>query len=531
MPRTSYSTGSDSIETSRGEIRTSNPAIAPESAYDTALPQLASSRPSSSHFPVRISESSARGNLRSQRPPFSFQNAQDLRNSNAHRRTGSTFKTVMRRIFTRKRRNQSDECDDPVNEFRAAPTYVGEGSLAFQNSLSSKQSSQPQKAGTRPTTLEAIPDSEGIPRRRRRATLPSLVFSENEPRDAIEGAVFPEKSMHDKEPTHPASHSQDDLRSSSMVRLNRRSRSANALSSEANAHRMSPIQWTRPNTEIGRLETRMEAPSDTEISVRPPTGSSVGSAAKTSTAPSAAELNPSIGRLVNSMQHDDNATLEQRLTTLEVKLIDLEFAIARMQTQRNDLPPGDKPRSKKSPTPDASLSRHVRKRSSSYFPPVETVFCSHSDDDRPRSTTTVRPNALHRARTMQIPSSTCPANFNGISVEQYSALVMLLRREQSARRTLESQVSSLRDDMQQLQRVARDSMGVGTMYPIHDSQEYLRFRSRDRSTSTSPRTDRIGAPYDSDSDWDRSDAYYSRDDFLGRPKWEHNPRIEIAGMI
>lgn len=532
MPRTSYSTEDDSIETSRGETPTSNRATTTESAYDTALPQLAPSRPSSSHFPVRISESSARGNLRSQRPPYSFQNAQDLRNSNSHRRTGSTLKTVMRRIFTRKRRSQLDECDDPDNEFRTAPTYAGEGSLAIQNSPSSKQSSPPQKTGTRPTTLEVIPDGgEGIPRRRRRATLPSLVFSENEPRDAIEGAVYLDKSMHDREPVQPASHSQDDLRSSSVVRLNRRSRSANALSGEANAHRMSPIQWTRASAEISRLETRMEAVSDTEISVRPPTGSSVGSAAKTSTAPSGVEINPNIGHLVNSMQHDENASLEQRLTTLEVKLIDLEFAIARMQSQRNDISPGDKPRSKKSPTTEAGRSRHARKRSSSYFPPVETVVCPHTDEDRPRSTTTVRPNALHRARTLQIPSSTCPANFNGISVEQYSALVMLLRREQSARRTLESQVSSLRDDMQQLQRVARDSMGVGTMYPIHDSQEYLRFRDRDRSTSTSLPTDRNGAPYDSDSDRDRSDVYYSRDDFLGRPKWERNPRIEVAGMI
>jgi hypothetical protein len=32
------------------------------------------------------------------------------------------------------------------------------------------------------------------------------------------------------------------------------------------------------------------------------------------------------------MQQDDSVTLEERLTTLEVKLIDLEFAIARLQT-------------------------------------------------------------------------------------------------------------------------------------------------------------------------------------------------------
>lgn len=536
MPRPSFSTGSDSVQTTpRGEIRTSNPVSAPEPTYDTALPQFTSSRPASPRF--RISESSPKGaNLRAQRPPFSFQNAHDPRNPHVHRRTGSTLKTVMRKIFTRKRRSQSDESDDNANGFQAAPTYTEEDSLlAFQNSLSSKHGSPPRKEPARPTTLEAVPGGMGpIPRRRRRATLPSLVFSETERREAVEGAVYPERSMHDTQPGYQASHSQDDLRSSSMVRLNRRSRSANALRGVASAHRMSPIQWTRPSAEINGLESRMRAVSDTGMSVRPPTASTAASRAKASTAPSVVEgdhesIAPNIGHLVNSMQHDENASLEQRLTTLEVKLIDLEFAIARMQTQT----PGDKPRSKKSSTSDAGRSKHVRKHSSSYFPPVDTVngYSQVSEDDRPLSTSTVRPSALHRARTLQVHSSTSSADLNGISIDQFSALVMLLRREQSARRSLESQVSSLRDDIKQLQGVARDSMGIGTMYPIHDSQEYLRFRSRDRSTSTSPRTDRIGAPYDSDSDWDRSDVYCSRDDFLGRSKWERNPRIEISGMI
>lgn len=528
MPRPSYSTG-DSVQTTGDDIPTSDPVQTQEQAHDTdtALPQLTSRRPASPYAPLRVSESSTRaGNLR-HRAPYSFQ-VQDPRNP-AHRRTGSTLKTVMRKIFTRKRRSQSEESDDNVN-ISQAPSYTGDGSLlGLQNSVGPKQSRPPlQKDTFRPTTLQAVPGGlETISRRRRRATLPSLVFSDGDPREAIEAAVHSEKGTRERKTYDPSvSHSQEDLRTPTAVRLNRRSRSANALRALSNDHRMSPIQWKQPNAEVNGTA------SDSELSRRPLTASTVESASKASTAPSVVEeqesIAPNIGNLVNSMHHDENATLEQRLTTLEVKLIDLEFAIARMQTRGGSTTPGDKPRSKKSPTSDIGRHKHVRKHSSSYFPPVESSNGYHTtDEDRPLSMTTIRPSTLHRSHTLQAPSSTSLADYNGISIEQYSALVMLLRREQSARRNLESQVSGLRDDIQQLQRVARDSMPIGTMYPIQSEQDILRFRRRDRSTSTSPSAKKVGSPYDSDSDWDRSDVYYAREHFLDRSK----PRIEIAPMI
>lgn len=515
VTRASFSTGSDSLQTTpREEVPTSVPQTEPNN--DTALPQVTPKRLSVSH-PVRMSESSTRAHIArgTQRPPFHNQGT-----DNVHRRTGSTLKTVMRKIFTRTRRSQTDGSD--TDDFHIG--QAGErDSLTVPNSMGAKQSSPPQSY-TRPT-LETVPDRLEPSRRTRRATLPSLVLSDGD-RETLEGAS-PQRDRLGR------SNSQHSRHRSNLLASKRHSRSTNAL---RNDDRTTPIQWRRSVEHVP--STRLATVSDSDVSVRPPTASTVTSAVEQSTASvSDAEkenITPNVGSLVNTMQDNDNASLEQRLTTLEVKLIDLEFALARMQTQRGTPSPGEKPRRKKLANPDTGR-KHVRKHSSGYFPPVETEPDpppqERDTEDRPLSTDTVRASALNRTRTLQTPSSSSLSNLNnGISVEQYSALVMLLRREQSARRSLESQVSSLRDDMQQLQRVARDSMGagvgMGTMYPIlsKDSQEFLGFR-RDRPPSTSPRQDGLAqGGYDSDS----SDIYGGED--FKRAKMER-PRIEIAGMI
>lgn len=248
-----------------------------------------------------------------------------------------------------------------------------------------------------------------------------------------------------------------------------------------------------------------------------------------------------VGNLISTMQNNDNVTLEQRMTTLEVKLIDLEFAIARIQDKRGDAGP---PASAKK-TPDTA--RMPRKRSperptttTATTPPVppepaeddeyETVEIEIKD--RPASTSTIRPKTLHRARTYQLPSTPPHVDTSySISIEQYSALVMLLRREQSARRHLEGQISDMREDIQQLQNLSRRSMSsttVGTMYPIQ-STDSSDIPSRVRqieaqsaiSSNYSMRSDKLTPPYDS--------ADVERTDLHGKKNIER--RVEIAGMI
>jgi hypothetical protein len=236
------------------------------------------------------------------------------------------------------------------------------------------------------------------------------------------------------------------------------------------------------------------------------------------------------------MQHSEDISLEQRLTTLEVKLIDLEFAIARMQNVRAETSPAEAPKENKVSIPTKSR-RHVRNKSSAHPQSAgmgELKTDEFTPDGRPISTATIRPSNVQPSRTLQTPSSTSLSDFSGISVEQYSALVMLLRREQTARRNLETQVTSLKEDIEQLQRLANNSISVGTMYPIRsrESQELDRMRKALARCPTDSVTcsEKIGSPYESESEVE-SPGGSSRGDVFGRPKWQCNRRIEVARMI
>ncbi|KAF9887726.1 hypothetical protein FE257_009679 [Aspergillus nanangensis] len=473
------------------------------------------------------------------------------RNGSSHRRSGSTLKTVMRKIFTRKRRSDTDSLED--QDFRSSHPQTlrkygdvsADRCIVFPNSLGSKHSNPPSRDHDPPIPLnDALEKLQSRPPRRRRATLPSLIFSDDdESRDTLEAVVHSDR-------TGNSTHAQSD---DEIRQMRRRSRSANALRSLAKDHRMSPIQWRRRSIES--YVTTYGGASDSDLSPRPPTRTTIASViTKPSTDPSiytrtdeeeeddteSIAIPPNVSTLVNSMQHDENVSLEQRLTTLEVKLIDLEFAIARMQNGRGDPSPTDM-QSKKVADTTAASRQHRRKQSSSHTPQsgtstpsVESVPAAPAAE-RPLSTSTIRPTPppqdhsppFQRPRLM--PSLGSMNDGHGISVEQYSALVMLLRREQTARRALEGEVSSLRDDVRQLQRMASDPIGIGTMYPIRsaESSEFLRIRSG--LTTDSPRSEKVGSPYESDSDWERGETQPPDDVF--RSRWKSARRIEVGGMI
>lgn len=134
------------------------------------------------------------------------------------------------------------------------------------------------------------------------------------------------------------------------------------------------------------------------------------------------------------------------------------------------------------------------------------------------------------SRTLRpTPSATSLSDYHGVSIEQYSTLVTLLRREQTARRNLETQVGGLRDDIRDLQRAALESMqagmGMGMMQPSHttESRQFLRFRRALDDSDTPPALrsdDKYTGIADSDSDCDP----------FGPPKWERQ-RVVTAPMI
>lgn len=557
MSRPSLSIGSDSLRSCLAP-RDQSSDSGSDICYDTALPPITSKQLILNSRSCRGSDPSIvvgsfRGN---QKAAAALGFAPDMssmtRGPNAHRRTGSTLKTVMRKIFTRKARGQADGCEEVSPDFRlnnsqeSRPEKDTTNYAALSNSLKSKYSNPARDELKDPKAFEdTLLKLEMRPPRTRRATLPSLIFSEDdESRDALDALIHSDPADSRSKSPRLGDH---DERRRELLRSKRRSRSATALRGLAKNHRMSPIQWRRRSIESYVTSTACGATSETDLaSLRPPTRGTAVSAPQTAVEPSVdgvdplddpvdeERIPPNVGTLVSAMQHDESISLEQRLTTLEVKLIDLEFAIARMQTERSE------------PSPTASAGRkqsqnsteHKRKKSTAQSPPSgsEATSSVGSAGDRPLSTATIRPSAqhLHRSKTLQSPSlSSLSDHHAGISVEQYSALVMLLRREQNARRSLEHEVSGLRSDIQQLQQLARNSMGLKTMYPIRsaDSQEFMRPDSNTMgySQTTSVQTEqKLGSPYESDSDYDRSDT--PKEDTF-RPRWPPNRRVEIGNMI
>ncbi|KAJ5530497.1 hypothetical protein N7527_003890 [Penicillium freii] len=544
QPRSIASAGSESVRSipqrssPRGERSTSNPASYMGDNDDTALPSM---------------------EFHSHSQP-----------SIAHRRTGSTLKTVMRKIFNRKRQSQADELEEnPYESTFAMPPMRKSGPAKGRSllavppplNLNSHRSSplsaenlqlaethlspllSPRSPLSSATLRDSMPGS--MQPRRRRATLPSVVFSDDESRFAVASIAI-------SDPQEDRSHIPERRHSLLSHRL---SRSADALREMTDNMPEIMTSWPqrtssapRPASVPDSQSPPLDESSNSGHSGRPSSGTTVTSVTRMSAEPSLMEaeqtpeprsLPSNLASLVNTMQQDDSVTLEQRLTTLEVKLIDLEFAIARMQTNGPENPTEKLSRPRHPPSAD-SFPPHMRNKPTAFSAGDRDESPSHLPNisTRPSSTSTIRADTMASRTLRPAPSASSLSDYHGVSIEQYSTLVTLLRREQTARRNLETQVGGLRDDIRDLQRAALDSMqsgmGMGTMQPAHstESRQFQRFRRALNDSDNSPARrsdDKRAGVEDTDSDWDRSDIY-SRDDPFGPPKWERQ-RIVTAPMI
>ncbi|EAW11739.1 uncharacterized protein ACLA_094390 [Aspergillus clavatus NRRL 1] len=480
MARTGFSTDGS------GSLRLHRPPTPTREPYeDTALPQVTSQQlVVSRRRPLRGSESSIvashlGGNQRAP-PTWQYAHGSIASSSNGHRRTGSTLKTVMRKIFNRKRRSETDGPGDSTPESLTPTSQTprlkkGGADISF---LELQNSQMPQSVSPFEYESDRLHMRAPAPSYRRRATLPSLILSDEGDGHENTFPSLPSSSnvRYSRERRSSLANSdQTDLhRHDILSRAKRRSQSAGALRMMAKEHQMSPIQWRRRSTETTYVNSaQFDTVSDSEVSSRPPTSTTLASVHKLSEQPlpeaeqqdELESVTPDIGNLVNCMQHSEDVSLEQRLTTLEVKLIDLEFAIARMQNARTETPPMETQASKElktssSPSKGRRLPRRDLLAHGAPSRDAESTCDEHTSAERPLSTATIRPTSLQRSQTIHTRPSSSTKDFSSISVDQYSALVMLLRREQSARRSLEGQVASLREDIQQLHRLAQDSIPI-----------------------------------------------------------------------
>ena len=158
-----------------------------------------------------------------------------------------------------------------------------------------------------------------------------------------------------------------------------------------------------------------------------------------------------------------DASVEQRITTVEVKLIDLECAIANLQghevAQRavlgkrprrtkvlRDLSPQDKASSASSPNiiPQSSFDSFSTSSSTSDDSQRQT------DEHRHSVANTLRPGTAAQADASTTVASHAILPQQNSSEDEYARLVSILTQEQEARQGLESQVKDLQKQINEL---------------------------------------------------------------------------------
>ena len=431
------------------------------------------------------------------------------RNQYAHRRNGSSLKNVVRKMFSRKGRDYDDSIGSGTRrsslarnfstpppqsttaDERVPMTPVNDGT---EDSIQATPLMETDGNRTRLPEEEPISrpkssaNSEPATPRTRRATVPSLVMLDNDSRVSL-GKSRAEDN-HKSEP-----HRQKVLES------RRRSRSATTLRGTAyrqrvlaeqqqNRHRGSlerDRRGARPPAPVFDLTSTLPTNNTSNTTSNKPIGVIAGGNKQSRHAPrSVSSPAPesdifNAGELISALQGDD-VSLEQRLTTLEVKLIDLELAIARMQG------PGGKTMSASIPRhrPSASQNNLVREEAGS-LSSGETLTRDNSSNNV-NGSRSFSGSTVHHDQQEPLPelSGSISKGTSPVSIEQYTALVMLLREERSSRRNLEEQIASLQENVRQLQGGAGLFMNIGTRYPIQSMnlEGYDRYNQTIESSPT-----------------------------------------------
>ena len=261
---------------------------------------------------------------------------------------------------------------------------------------------------------------------------------------------------------------------------------------------MSPIQWRRwrrrsdeikywrQSTDLGALGIkRLESPEQGQKD-------DVDAAEKDDGHPGQPSDEFNFGLPADAMQNQDRVGLEERMVTLEIKLMDFEYAISKLQAGSTSPSRRHSERIEmagRQNSVDSYLASDHRQAPIEASPslPLETPpvsplkFVSESTpQQRPTSVaTTLKAGAsgpYTSASKGPVESST-RSSLTGLTIEHYTTLITLIRHEQSSRVRLEQQVSLLQ---QQLDLIS----------PSHSSQSHshsLPQHSHSRSLSSQHR--------------------------------------------
>ena len=354
----------------------------------------------------------------------------------------------------------------------------------------------------------------------------------------------------------------------------RRSRSAGDYRSTAKEHRMSPIQWRqwrRRSDEIKhwRESTTGDEPaingrsSFTEIEHEAISGNP---ATKAASEPGDEGDRPfeahnhefNFGLPIADIHGNEHIDLEERMITLELKLMDFDYAISKLQAGSFPLLNRHEPAEAVPKGPSHTRSVSDQPRIQSFKPGGSFVETSPSlayyqGDETPgfqgnsflaaRSDLTTiqpRPRPVSIATTLKASGAgqnsslgargsidrSSRSSITQLTIEHYTTLITLIRREQSARMRLEDQVTQLQRQVEALEasspspRSRREQQNLGRHFSPDDiCRPYgLGFDDRQRRGRSSN--------YSGDTDTDEDnfhDVYvtpvergeYERDDFDG----------------
>lgn len=348
----------------------------------------------------------------------------------------------------------------------------------------------------------------------------------------------------------PSSKKGTDGRGSAMTRSEkRRSRSAGALRETAKAHRMSPIQWRPREDEIKYWRTSVvqdpipqlqEASSDARSETQ-----EVDNAQSSFSGESDQQAQPHVlgaqqsfdfGPLIGTTQ-DESVSLEQRLTTLEVKFIDLEYAIAKLQGYDVERPVvlGKPPRRRSQQlqqTSTESLGSQTSHQQQTFLSspqdsptheqPLEIRDSSADRRERPTSiATTLRPmTAFHQPLKQSPPTSRS-------TDDRLDYLMTIVRIEQLARQKLEAQVARLQGEVEELRSPPFERSALlkyPTPSPEAQNPSSISQRTGDRASAASnSRLRDAEREYDTDTDDGFMDVYET-------PTEAHEQNLSMGGV-
>ncbi|MCJ1304486.1 hypothetical protein MMC08_007298 [Hypocenomyce scalaris] len=466
------------------------------------------------------------------------------KNSPKKKRKDNGFRMTLRRFFGRKSTGGQSHVagsaqshrSDPINYKPSATEHPIQRSV----SLPIHEVTQQSAVGSHSPFVPTIPPREGdthevlsFPQspERRRASLPGGILTTQ-----MEEVVTtePDEYYFPSDSQHLSGSGDIGFAVTSGSNDKRRSRSADALRDLNNEHRMSPIQWRRWRRRSDEIRYWRESTGEIPAifaSIDPQLAQDVEQAdlhAKQSVVleqdreTKEEPENFDFGLLADAMHSQERIAIDERVITLEVKMMDLEYAISKLQAHTPGWPNllSEQPKSvsdvsiysqapahqedRDSPDPERFALTPPTKQSHSNYrpqttphstvePSVHTILRPPSISATLRPSTTLHPQLVSPKEPKE--STSTRSSMTPLTLEHYMALISLIRRERSARMRLEDQVTKLQEQVSDLNRApSRPWMlgPMGSMDSIAHQQQTRQRRGRASQESQETDTDDDG---------------------------------------